>query len=152
MKTRILTLSLLLVLLACLVLTGCDEHIVDANGDDTSICTITKAQLEAEVPEYLEEGMLASQTDGEHTVRFAQLSGVYDMSNHLADCETLTITTEITLTKGNLRVMMMCDGQFIQDIPLGSNTLVIKGAKGKYYLRIAGESAELDAKIVFAES
>ena len=134
MKIRILTLSLLLVLLASFALTGCDEHILDANGDNTSICTITKAQLEAEEPEYLEEGMVEAQNEGEYTVQFTLLSGV------------------VTLTKGNLRVMLMHDGEFVQDIPVGTNTLVIKGAKGNYYLRIAGESAELNAKITFAQS
>lgn len=152
MKIRILTLSLLLVLLASFALTGCDEHILDANGDNTSICTITKAQLEAEEPEYLEEGMVEAQNEGEYTVQFTLLSGVYDSAKYAADSETLTVNTEVTLTKGNLRVMLMHDGEFVQDIPVGTNTLVIKGAKGNYYLRIAGESAELNAKITFAQS
>ena len=152
MKLRILTLSLLLVLLASFALVGCAEHIADTNGDDTSICTITKEQIEAEEAEWLGEELLADAVDGVYTMRAPVLSGVYDMSNHLAECETLTIATELTLTKGNLRAILMCDGKPVQDIPLGSNTLVIKGAKGKYYLRLAAESAEVDVKVTFTES
>ena len=152
MKTKLLA-CLLCALSLALCLTACVGQIEDTNGEDTSLCAITDEDIAEKKPSYSAVGMVRSQVDGKQSVRVNQISGVYELDAYTAEGGTLTITLSTTLYEGNLRVVLLCDGTYLQDIPVGeAQTVVIPDANGKYQIRLAAESAKLDATLTVTEA
>ena len=152
MKIRLLSLLLgVLLLVPCL--TSCVGQIEDTNGEDTALTTVTDADITAKKPSYNAVGMVRSQLDGKQTTRVNSLSGVYEFNAYTADGGTLTVTLSTTLHEGNLRAVLLHEGTYVQDIPIGeAQTVSIANATGKYQVRLAGESAKVDATLSFIEA
>ena len=152
MKTKLLA-GLLCALSLAFCLTACVGQIEDTNSEDTSLCVVTDEDITEKKPSYSAVGMVRSQANGKQTVRVNQLSGVYEMDAYTAEGDTLTITLSTTLYEGNLRVVLLCDGTYLQDISVGeAQTVVIPNANGKYQIRLAAESAKLDATLTVTEA
>lgn len=151
MKARILSLLLCtLFLLPCLV--SCVGQIEDTNGADTALTTVTDEDIQKKNPSHNAVGMVRSELDGKQSLRASKLSGVYAFNSYTANGGTLTVTLSTTLYEGNLRAVLLCEGVYVQDIPLGeAQTVRIETAAGKYQVRLAAESAKLDATLTFTE-
>jgi hypothetical protein len=139
-----------LLLLPCLL--GCSKQIEDTNGEDTALVSLTYEDILNKAVSHNAVGMVRSQLGGKQTLRVNKLSGVYAFNSHAADGGTLTVTLSTTLHAGNLRAVVMCEGEYVQDIPLGENqTVTVENASGKYQVRLGAESAKLDATLTFEE-
>lgn len=146
MKTR--SIAILLLLLLPLLLTSCLGQIEDTNGEDTALCTLTDEQILAEHPSISTVGSVASRVNDKQTLRVNKLSGVYVFDSFLLQNEDLSLTVSTTLHEGNLRIVLLCDGVYVQDVPIGEDqTVSIANANGRYQVRLAGESAKLDATV-----
>ena len=149
---RTLPCLLLILLLLPLFLTSCGAHVKDTNGEDTALCELTDERILAKAPSHVATAAVSSSFDQKQTLRVNKLSGVYAFPSHLATDSTLTVTLTTTLYEGNLRAVLLCDGEYVQDIPVGeAQTVTVKGANGRYQVRLAAESAKLDAELQFAE-
>lgn len=152
MKAKLLA-CLLCVLSLALCLTACVGQIEDTNGEDTSLCVITDEEITEKNPSYYAVGMVRSQVNGKQSVRVNQISGVYELDAYTAEGGTLTLTLSTTLYEGNLRIVLLCDGTYLQDIPVGeAQAVVIPNANAKYQIRLAAESAKLDATLTVTEA
>ena len=141
---------LLCALLVLPSLVSCVGQIEDTNGEDTTLCTLTDADITKKKPSHNAVGMVRSTLDGTQTLRVSQLSGVYEFDAYLATGEALSITLSTTLYEGNLRAVLLMDGVYLQDIPLGeAQRVTVKDATGRFQVRLAAESAKLDATLSF---
>ena len=53
----------------------------------------------------------------------------------------------------NLRAVLLHEGAYVQDLPIGEGqTVSIANATGKYQVRLAAESAKVDATLSFSEA
>ena len=153
MRKRLLP-ALCILLLLPLLLTAC-RQIEDTNGpDDISLCTLTEEEILDKSPSYSAVSSITSTQNGKRTLRIKKLSGVYALDSHLASGNTLTITLSTTLHEGNLRIVVLCDGNYVADMPVGQNeTLTLQNADGhRYQVRLAAESAKLDATLTFTDN
>ena len=151
MKRKLLCLALCaILLLPCL--TACASQIEDTNGEDTTLCTLTQEDLLGDSVSHNAIGMVRSQLGDKQTLRANKLSGVYEFNSYVADGGTLTVTLSATLHAGNLRAVLLCEGEYVQDVPLGEEqAATVENATGKYQVRLGAESAKLDATLIFDE-
>ncbi|MBE6703291.1 MAG: hypothetical protein E7585_07785 [Ruminococcaceae bacterium] len=153
MKTKALCLILCALLLFPLLFTACGRHIEDTNGADTSLCALTEEELLSKTASYSSVGSLSSHVNGKQTLRVKKLSGVYAFNSYLAQSNSLTVTISTTLYAGNLRILLLCDGAHLADFTVNqAETLTLQNANGhRYEVRLAAESAKLDAEVAFTE-
>jgi hypothetical protein len=142
----VLTISVVAVLLLLVVTFG---HIKDTNGADTSLCTLTDKQILAQNlsdPDYNATFLPYHTAVGEEVILGAlNLSGVYLLDEFHAEGETIIIQTQlISRLSGNLRIVLLCDGVYVRDFPLGiDERITVENANGTYEIRVAAESAIL---------
>ena len=143
---------LLLLLLLPLLLNACATHVEDTNGTETALCSITDEEILEDSPKHLVTGCVRNKVNDTQTMRVSKLSGVFAFDAHLATQSTLTVTLSTTLHSGNLRAVLLCDGSYVQDIDINTEqSVIIPNANGRYQVRLAGESAKLDATLHFTE-
>jgi len=120
------------------------EHIEDTNGiDNYSLTTITDRDIVK-----LNSGPLYETSDDKpHGSKpdFSIFSGVMEI--YSKDCvnENLQIdVTNIKITKGNLRVILLVDDEIMHDFNINesSQSFVLNEVSGHVAIRIAGESAK----------
>ncbi len=143
-------LVLILVFILCAVFCSCTAmNIEDTNGDDPSLCSITEEDIVS--------GRVGSTTFGSSKVtsnsgtvfKVKKMSGVYTLDTFRSSSKDnviiLTLTPE--LNSGNLRVLLLGDGEIITDFPIGETTTVLLDApECKYELVLAAESAALSVQ------
>ena len=141
---------LILVSALCAVFCSCGAlSIEDTNGDDPSLCSITEEDIVS--------GKVGSTTFGSSKVtsnsgtvfKVKKMSGVYTLDTFKSSSQDnaiiLTLTPE--LKGGNLRVLLLGDGEVHTDFPIGeTTTLMLDDPECKYELVLAAESAELSVK------
>ena len=143
---------LFLSLFLSLLLISCSTHIEDTNGDQTTLCSITDEDILTDSPTHTSVGSVRSSLNNKQTLRVNKLSGIYAFDAHLATDTTLTITLSTTLYEGNLRAVLLCDGEYVQDIDVNTEqSVTVSPANGRYQVRLAAESAKLDATLIFSE-
>lgn len=123
-------------------------HMKDTNGADTSLCALTEEQVFAKNVSH--RCFLPYKMDvGEERVFGAlNLSGIYPLMDFHADGEDILVQVRvIDLFRGNLRIVLLCDGEYIADIPAAEDACVtVENANGDYEIRIAAESATLEVR------
>lgn len=126
------------------------SQIEDTNGADPALCTLTDEDIFSKSTSSSSVGSVSTQINREYSYRVKKLSGVYEAVEFRASGDTLTIQISSTLTQGNLRIVLMCDGEYVQDIPVGQDqTITIPNPDGKYAIRLAAESAELSLECAY---
>ena len=147
-----------LLLCAVLVLTviasvACDASILqieDTNGaSDTSLATLTDAELLDTMPQVVKQGAVRSDRGGVCRFRVKKMSGVEELYTFDADPDvTYHFTVTSNLTAGNLRLYICAGGGIVADIPLGEEQNVeVFGISGIASVRAAAESAAFSVKI-----
>ncbi len=145
MKKICFLLSFVILLSVCTV--SCNiGQIEDINGADTALATLTEEEILRNGTTYTNYGSVTSEKDGVLSFRVKKLSGVYRVVQfNISKESNVQLNLSLTLTSGNLRAVLLCDGVLVQDIPQGSNQVIeIPNAKGSYEIRLAGESAALE--------
>lgn len=126
------------------------SHIEDTNGDNTSLCTLTEEDI---LGNNSFTQLLSSKStwDNSLTYKANKMSGVNAIKKSLyAQGNALVINSTITLSQGNLRVVVVCDGKIICDIPLGENQVTtIENPNGSYDIKVAGESAGFEISLEY---
>ncbi len=138
---------LLLCMLLLSAFAACDAgQIEDTNGADTALATLGEEEIFRKSLSYVSYGSVTGEKDGVVSYRVKKLSGVYKVSTfHIGKESTVQLDLSLVLTAGNLRAVLLCDGVFVQDIPLGTEqSIQLEKAKGDYEIRLAGESAALE--------
>lgn len=147
--------ALLLVMSAVLIFfASCSAgHIEDTNGDKTELCSIQMEDIVRQRTNYSSFASSFKRVSDTVTFKAKKFSGVKSILtvNAESDREELVIKSEVTLSTGNLRVVVLQDGEFISDISIsGSDTVTIKNPSGKLDIRVAGESAGFEIKIDYS--
>ena len=138
---KILSIFTLLALL--LSLASC-SHIEDTNGpDDYSLVSLTDEDILAK--ERVIKRLSKRSSNGDTTTyEVKRISGVEDILVFSADRnELLTLDVTVTATEGNLKVALIHSDEIIETIPIngGEHTVKIENFEGRFYLRLAAESA-----------
>ena len=153
MKNKMIKfISLILALLTCvMLLASCSGHIKDKNGpDDVSVSFKTEdlvngsTSVTANNYDVKEEGNVYTYADD-------KVSGIMKICEIDPDGK-LTFKVDSTLTEGNLMIYVMHKGNantVVGEIPVGEGETftVDEPEYGKYILRIAAESANMDIKV-----
>ena len=123
------------------------SHIEDTNGADTALVTLTDADILSNRTSSVATGSLSNTINRMTTLRVNKFSGVTDATSFTARGDKLTIHFSSTLEEGNFRVVLLCDGEYVMDLPIdGSKAVPIDNPDGRYTIRIAGESAKFSLK------
>ena len=133
---------MLAILFAC-VLTGCGADMyADTNGaGDFSLQTLTDHDI-LHVRRCVRV-MSSTKRFGNKTVcKTKTMSGVTDLYKGYLRGEDFQITVSSEFTKGNARLMLVLEDAILHDFALSGEgqTFRIPAAKGRVYLRVAGES------------
>lgn len=141
MKRAFVVLSVIAFLLS---LVSCMSHIEDDNGDDTSLCTLTERDI-IECTSSLSYKSVKNKTNDKGNVRVDKFSGVQVVDSITVKEENKIVTCSVNITSGNLRVVIVRDGEIFADIKTdGEESSVALTRSGRYTLKIAGESACFD--------
>ena len=146
-------------------LAGCDFHgrffqsIEDVNGpDDFTLCSVTEEDI-CQSQSYFAIASVTSTIGGKTKISIGELSGVMQPDAPLAGVnangETLVWHAVSSVTAGNLRICIVRDNaEIVGDLPINDEGEVrIENApKGRYTLRIAGESAAFSLEITLEKS
>lgn len=145
----------ILAFILCAVFCSCTAmNIEDTNGEDTALCSITEEDILS--------GKLGSTLFGSSRVTLndnttysvKKMSGVLILetikSSNKDTVFTLTLTPE--LISGNLRILLLGNGELVTDFPLDkATTFFLDNPECKYELVVAGESAEFSVKYTITE-
>lgn len=146
-----------------LSLSGCGsfimDHIEDTNGaDDFSLASITDEEI-CQSRSHIAVASITTTSGGKTEIRIGKLSGVMQPDAPLASVnangETLVWHAVSSVTAGNLRICIVRDNaEIVGDLPINDEGEVrIENApKGRYTLRIAGESAAFSLEITLEKS
>lgn len=143
-KLRIIALMMLCVLVA-ISLVACDfGHIKDTNGDeDFTLETITDEDILAGGTKYVAFGSQNLTVGDVHSVTVKKFSGVWQVAMLELQGGSAAVTMDMTVAKGNCRVVLICNDEIVHDFDInGQDTYTVHTA-GKYYIKLAGESAEI---------
>ena len=146
--------SLALALIACvLMLASCSGHIKDKNGpDDVSVSFKTEdlvngsTSVTANNYDVKEEGNVYTYAD-------EKISGIMKICEIDPESDQkLTFKVDSEVAQGNLMIYVMLKGntnKIVGEIPVGEGETftVDEPEYGKYILRIAAESANMDIKV-----
>lgn len=140
-----------LLLIVCLSMVACMQHVEDTNGaDDHSLTTITKEQLLGS-SSAIKTISVRSEANGKIEYSVDKFTGVEKVEEvRVKDgTDSITFAVNTTLTEGNMYVYVRRDGQIVGELAIGKNDALTleKPAPGKYELCIAGESANFEMVI-----
>lgn len=135
-----------------MVLTSCSSvHIEDTNGDVISLCSLTEENIFSEITSYTSFASLNTQIDDSYHYSVKKLSGIYTVNEVSAEGESLIINATTILKQGNLRIVILCEGKYVADIPIGMDqSVTVNNPNGSYEIRLAAESAELEMDYSFS--
>lgn len=130
------------------------QPIEDVNGpDDFTLCSVTEEDI-CRSKSHIALASVTSTIGGKTEIRIGELSGVLQPDASLASVrangETLVWHAVSSVTAGNLRICIVRDNEeIVGDLPINNEGEVrIENAqKGRYTLRIAGESAAFSLEI-----
>ena len=142
-KVKVLVVAMVCLMLA-LSLSACIGHIEDTNGDDDfSLVTITDSDLVSGKSNSLTNNSMKTTIGNKTTHKYGKFSGIITLET-IRVTTGKTITTTMSVTAGNCRLVLVKDGQIVYDFNInGSDSVTLES--GTYYLRIAGESAKVDS-------
>ncbi|MBQ8407286.1 MAG: hypothetical protein IJY39_00325 [Clostridia bacterium] len=150
MKNRLFAI-ITVVLLSAVLLTSC-THIEDTNGADTALCTLTEEDILASTNSSTRIGSVSSQVNNKYSLKVKKLSGVFDYTSlNLQAGQLLVIESDVVVESGNLRIVIVCDGEYVADISVGTDQHIeVKiDRTDKYEIRIAGESANFTFQFTY---
>ena len=153
---------LIATLLLFVFLVGCGHSglsIEDTNGaGDFTLCVVTEEDI-CQSRSHLAIASITSTVGGKTKIRIGELSGVLQPdaspAGVRANGETLVWHAVSSVTAGNLRICIVRDNEeIVGDLPInGEGEVRIENApRGRYTLRIAGESAEFSLEITLEKS
>jgi len=139
---KIVRVLICILLLGSLV--GCMKQIEDTNGDeDFSIVSISDEKICSNVNSYVAFNSYSVENDGFKTVSIKTFSGVDTVDKTVVFNQSLTYNIDLTVKKGNFRLILIKDREIIWEFPLNeSSSYTVNNGSGIYELKIAGESAE----------
>lgn len=149
-KLRIIALMLLCVLVA-MSLVACDfGHIKDTNGDeDFTLETITDEDILKGETKYVAFGSKNLTVGDVHSVTVKKFSGVWQVAQlELQGYGRAVASMDMSVVKGNCRVVLICNDKIVHDFNINGQDTYTVNTAGKYYIKLAGESAEI-AKMEF---
>ena len=143
---KILTLLVILLFVAVIIIRiippKSDGHIADTNGAEViALNTITDADIAAMSGTSVGLGVRNSSSSDATVCYSERFSGVETLYDAEAAC-TVTLS-DITVTSGNLRVVVLLDNQIVHDFPMNGSAPAFDMPAGSS-LRIAGESAAFE--------
>lgn len=143
--------SFICMLMCCFLISSCGaSHIEDTNGEDISLCSLTEEEIFAESPSYLSFGSAMTQLNNNYSFKVSKLSGVYKLDKFSAKGGILVISANTVLEEGNLRIVLICEDEYVADIPVGENqSVTVDDPSGKYEIRLAAESAKLQFEFTY---
>ncbi len=141
-----IVLALILGLCVCL-LSSCNvRRIEDTNGDLNELCHLTDEDILGGSENY--SAFLSAWSRHKNGADYAtrSLSGIYDLYYFTLDAPCkLTFRCDGVLEEGNLRVVLLSDGSYVTDLPIGTEQeLTLQANKGEYLVRFAAESAKFE--------
>ena len=141
-KVKIFALVIVCLTLA-LTLVACFGHIEDTNGDeDFSLVTITDDDLINGRGNFLSNNSTEFNIGGVTTLKYGKMSGVTTLETVFV-VNSKTITTEMTTTSGNCRLVLVHNNEIVYDFNINGSDSYTMQDSGSYYLRLAGESAKV---------
>lgn len=145
-----------LLLIVCLSMVACMQHIEDTNGaDDYSLTTITKEQLLGNASAI---SVLSVRTEVNDKIKYSvgKFTGVEQVEEVRVkdDADSITFAVNTTLEEGNMYVYVRHDGQIVGELAIGKDDALTieKPVPGKYELCIAGESAKFKMVIQITQN
>ncbi len=151
MKIRIYISLILILVLSMMTLTSC-RHIPDENGEDTSLARLTEEDILKPGTSYFAISSWKSYSGGSGSFSAESISGTYSVIVLKPEGRSITIDIDCELSSGNLRVVIINDGEIIKDIPLGKSSIVIDNPSGKYEIKLGAESANVKIAYTFTEA
>lgn len=141
----------LLALVSLVALCSCFEslNIEDTNGEDTALCSITEEDILAGNVGSTTFGSSKRTINDETTYSVMKMSGVLTLDTFKVPSkdEYYVLTVTPRLKSGNLRVLLLGDGEYLVDFPLSeTTTLFLNDPDMKYELVLAAESAEFSVE------
>ena len=120
------------------------KHIPDTNGDDDfTVVTITDDAILNGPSNSLSNLKVMSHVGFTTTLKIDKFSGVDQLEVIRVTSDSKTITTEMTVSSGNCRLVLMDDKQILYDFDInGTDSYTLE--VGKYRLKLVGESAKVD--------
>ena len=148
--TKIFALSIALIICA-LSLVSCSGHIKDKNGPDDVSVSIAEDKLISGSTSVTATNYDVKQEGNVYTYADEKVSGVMNICDIDPDGK-LTFKVDSTLTAGNLMIYVLHKGNnnvIEGEIPVGEGQsfTIDEPSSGKYVLRIAAESANVDIKV-----
>lgn len=142
-----ITTILLIMACTCILIfcAGCFSHIPDENGsEDYSLCIITEEEiLDTSNSFFRQNAINGSENNGNRFSKAEWFSGVYSLQKFtISDEECYQIHYSCVRNSGNLRIVLIKDGQIIQDFNQDENSPIAIEQAGDYEIKIAGESAQ----------
>lgn len=150
--------TLVILLAFVLALTGCRGHIEDSNGEDTSLATITRAELQGKSISNISSGVSRKSERYRYTILTQHedidldylemyggiTSGVVNLMATELDAGTeLTIACESSVESGNLAIVLISpDNEILYEFPVGQydEVTITTNVEGKYFIRGGCES------------
>ncbi|MBR6776890.1 MAG: hypothetical protein IKM27_04000 [Clostridia bacterium] len=139
-----------LTLALCAALCSCGAiNIEDTNGDDPSLCSLTEEDIVSGYPGSTTFGSSKSTSKSGTVFKAKKMSGVYTLDTFKPSSKDDVIVLAVTpeLRSGNLRVVLLGNGELITDFPTGeASTIRLEDPECEYELVLAAESAELSVQ------
>lgn len=137
-------LIIFLFLVIGIMLVAC-SHREDTNGEsDTSLTTLTEADI-VNGASSLSSGRTESKRNDRGEIKINKFSEVQVIDSINVRDASEMLTYKITHESGNLRVVLVKDGEVYSDLVIdGNDNSITLTESGKYDLKIAGESAKFE--------
>ena len=153
-KQFVKIISLSLALLTCmLLLASCSEHIKDKNGTDDYNVSFSDEELRASSTKVTAtNGYDVKENGSVYSYADEKITGIMKICEIDPDGR-LTFNVDSEVAEGNLMIYVLRKGnsgnEIVGEIPVGNGKIfdIEEPGYGKYILRIAAESANMDIKV-----
>ena len=135
-------------LLILLCFCGCGQ-IEDTNGaEDKSLCSLTEEEIFSGPSSYVASVQTKVQIGNRCEYAVKKLSGALTVLSIPAEGDAMSFTYRIEVPEGNLRAVLLRDGEYVRDLTLDiTGEFTLEEPEGTYELRLAGESARVEMEI-----
>ena len=134
----------ILLFVLTLLSTGCIKggHIPDTNGSDTTLIRITERDILHSIYRHISYNSIRRETTKRIEQSVKVFSGILELRSFtVPEGSQKTQTIDVTLNKGNLRVVILKNNKIEINAPLNEISSYIL-TEGDYSIVVAGESAE----------
>lgn len=121
------------------------EEIISTTGDYTAIMSSTSSSR----GDTGVEGRLRDYDCDDCRFQCRSISGIRTLQATVAQSDTLTLEFDITLTAGNLEIVILIDGEYHCHVDIdGPQTVVLEDVAGKtVVVRMGAEDAEVEVSV-----